>query len=93
MSDIIVNEVIVSTTNLTVDTVNQDTLVQDQRPAEVTVVTEGIQGPPGVSGNNKIGDYLAEIESPQHGDLISFVSAESKWKNVRRAEITDGGNF
>lgn len=52
------------------------------------VITEGIQGPPGASG---VGGYDADIISPQVGDLLSFSS--NKWINIRRVDVSDGGNF
>lgn len=53
------------------------------------VITEGIQGPPGASG---IGGYDTDIKSPEAGDLITF-SGTNKWVNIRRVDVSDGGNF
>lgn len=60
--------------------------------AEFNVITEGIQGPAGPAGEAVIAGYYTEAITPlQSGDLLSF--SGTKWVNVRRTEVSDGGNF
>ena len=65
-----------------------DTVVVSSSEA-YNVISEGIQGPPGVSG---IGGYESEILDPEVGDIITF-SSDNKWINIRRTDVSDGGNF
>jgi len=64
-------------------------VVIEEQPAEI--VSEGIQGPPGPSGNNLVGGYSVALINPQVGDLLSF--AGDKFINKPAESLTDGGNF
>jgi hypothetical protein len=59
----------------------------------VNVVSVGIQGPPGSSFGNFIGGYSVIVDNLINGDVLSFDTSGSKWKNKRAVELTDGGNF
>ena len=81
--------VIVTTNTDTVIVSGEDkfNVITDSTPV-FNVVTEGIQGPPGPSG---FGGYITEVIDPETGDLMTFSS--NKWINVRRTDVSDGGNF
>lgn len=74
-------------TDTVIKTTELDTVVVNGSDT-VSIITQGIQGPPGVSG---IGGYEAEIVDPEAGDLITF--SATKWINIKRVEVSDGGNF
>lgn len=74
-------------TDTVIKTTELDTVVVNGSDI-VNIISQGIQGPPGVSG---IGGYETEIVDPEAGDLITF--SATKWINIRRAEVSDGGNF
>ena len=78
-SNIIVNQVTSEESLITVETVNAEIF---------NVITEGLQGPPGPSG---FGGYVTEVVNPETGDLMTF--STNKWINVRRTDVSDGGNF
>lgn len=55
---------------------------------KVSIARTGGQG----ADNSSLGGLqVAPITDPQEGDLLSL--AGNAWVNVRRATITDGGNF
>ena len=80
-SNIIVNQVTSEESLITVETVNAEIF---------NVITEGLQGPPGPSG---IDGYVVSIALPEEGDLLTFNANNSIWINVRRTDVSDGGNF
>lgn len=77
----------------TVEIVSRDTTVEVQQISYQVVITapgpQGIQGPPGVSGQADLGGYPAVIVSPSRSDLLQF-SAQNTWVN---SPLVDGGNF
>lgn len=69
-----------------------DTVVVESA-GEVSIVTVGIQGPPGSSAGELIGGYNVALNNLVNSDLLSFDSGSASWVNKRAADITDGGNF
>ena len=55
---------------------------------KVSLARTGGQG----AANTVLGGLPLEFTDPSEGDLIT-VSADSKWVNVARSNVTDGGNF
>jgi hypothetical protein len=86
IAEIVVEEVVVTVDEITTNRSVID--VQVPTSDAFNVITEGIQGPPGPS---TFGGYVADVKDPQNGDVVTF--KDSKWINVRRTEISDGGNF
>lgn len=82
------NVIVTSNNDTVVITGEQKINVVTEQVQTFNVITEGIQGPPGPSG---LGGYETEIVAPQSGDLITF--SASKWVNIRRVDVSDGGNF
>lgn len=52
----------------------------------------GPPGPTGPTGETDLGGYDVELSGIQIGDLLEF-GYTSKWINVRRETVSDGGNF
>lgn len=74
-------------TDSVIVTTNTDTIVVTGED-KFNIITEGVQGPPGPSG---FGGYVTEVVNPETGDLMTF--STNKWINVRRTDVSDGGNF
>lgn len=61
---------------------------------------ESLRGPQGETGDvgpagqdaTGLGGYPVAFSDLSHGDLLEFGSSNA-WVNVRRHELTDGGNF
>lgn len=60
---------------------------------EVSIVTVGIQGPPGSSSGEIVGGYDVNLVNLVDSDVLSFDSGSASWRNKRAADLTDGGNF
>jgi hypothetical protein len=68
-----------------------DTVVVTE--SSVTVLTVGVQGPPGSSNGEFLGGYNVILSNLLNSDVLSFDAATETWKNRALQELTDGGNF
>lgn len=66
-------------------------VVITEAAAPVEIITVGVQGPPGPVGGALIGGYSTEVSGISAGDLLAFSGA--RWVNVKRTDVSDGGNF
>lgn len=74
------------TTSSTVDIFDESTVTLTSE--SFTLISENIQGPPGVSA---IGGFGYDIQNLAAGDLLMFNG--SAWGNSNKLTISDGGNF
>jgi hypothetical protein len=67
----------------------RDTTKLEVRKVEynISLARTGGQG----AANTNFGGLTTNIENPEEGDLLTV--SNNQWVNVRRATVTDGGNF